>query len=126
MIKGFSHVQLVVRDIDASATWYGVVLGLQEFTRGSFDGGEYVGLRSPTGRFVVGLQTTPATNTDASGAPMINHLSFAVENLADLEQHRTDIVAAGIAAGAVFEEAASWNARFCDPDGLVVELTAPK
>ena len=44
----------------------------------------------------------------------------------DLERHRDAIVAAGIEAGAMIEEAASWNIRFRDPDGLLVELTAAK
>jgi len=124
VIKGFSHVQLVVGDIETSARWYGVVLGMELLERGSFAGGDYAALRSPTGRFVIGMQT--ASTTDASGAPMIEHLSFAVEDRDDLERHRAAIVATGIEAGDLIEEVASWNIRFRDPDGLVVELTAAK
>lgn len=126
VIKGFSHVQLVVSDIDASIHWYGIVVGTEPISRGSFDGGEYVALRSRTGRFVIGLQT--GSTFDGPGAPsgMIDHLSFAVEDRNDLERHRDAIVAAGIEAGELIEEAASWNVRFRDPDGLLVELTAAK
>jgi catechol 2,3-dioxygenase-like lactoylglutathione lyase family enzyme len=126
VIKGFSHVQLVVSDIDSSIQWYGTVLGMEPFTRGSFEGGDYAGLRSATGRFVIGLQTSPAADARTAGPGMIEHVSFAVEDRDDLERHRATIVAAGIEAGPLLEEAASWNVRFRDPDGLLVELTAAK
>jgi len=124
VIKGFSHVQLIVSDIDASLQWYSTVLGMQLLDRGSFAGGDFAALRSPTGRFVIGMQTASAANQ--RGAPMIEHLSFAVDDKDDLERHRDAIVAEGIAASEMIEEAASWNIRFRDPDGLVVELTAAK
>ncbi|MCU1391739.1 MAG: hypothetical protein JWM34_167 [Ilumatobacteraceae bacterium] len=121
MITGFSHMQLVVADIDATVEWYGKVLGMECFQRGTYSGGDYAALRSSTGRFVIGLQTD-----GGSGSAMINHLSFAVEDLADLHRQRDAIVAAGIESTDLIEEAASWNFRFCDPDGLMVELTASK
>lgn len=124
MIKGFSHVQLIVSDIDASLQWYGTVLGMELLDRGSFAGGDFAAMRSPTGRFVIGMQTASVANE--RGAPMIEHVSFAVADRDDLERHRDEIVAAGIAASDMIEEAASWNIRFRDPDGLVVELTAAK
>lgn len=123
MIKGFSHVQLVVSDIDTTIQWYATVLGMETIARGTFSGGDYAALRSPTGRFVIGLQSGL---TEGSVTTQIEHLSFAVEDLVDLERHRDVIVAAGIAASGLIEEATSWNIRFRDPDGLVVELTATK
>ncbi len=126
VIKGFSHVQLVVGDIDASVQWYRTVLGMECMSRGSYTGGDYAALRSPSGRFVFGLQTGPSSNPSSIGAGMIDHLSFAVEDRDDLERHRNAAVAAGIEASALIEEAASWNFRFRDPDGLLVELTAAK
>jgi glyoxylase I family protein len=126
VIKGFSHVQLIVSDIEATIHWYGVVLGVQPFARGSFADGEYAALRSATGRFVIGIQTSAPPSATGEAARMIDHVSFAVEDRTDLERHRDEIVAAGIEAGEMIEEAASWNVRFRDPDGLLVELTAAK
>ncbi|HEY4334147.1 MAG TPA: VOC family protein [Ilumatobacteraceae bacterium] len=125
MIKGFSHAQLVVGDLDASIAWYGAVLGLEPIGRGPFSGGEYAALRSPSGRFVIGIQTEPAGQP---GAPSrhVEHISFAVEDRDDLQRHRDAIVAGGIEASPLIEEAESWNFRFRDPDGLVIELTAAK
>lgn len=120
MITGFSHVQLVVSDIDASAAWYRRVLGMEQFVAGEFAGGRYVGLRHGAGGFVVGLQTGDA----AGQAAMIDHISFAVGSRDELLEHRDAAIAAGLEAGGVLEEAASWNVRLRDPDGLVVELTA--
>jgi catechol 2,3-dioxygenase-like lactoylglutathione lyase family enzyme len=130
VIKGFSHVQLVVSDIDVSVHWYGIVLGMELMSRGSFSGGDYAALRSPTGRFVIGLQTgvseSSSGSSSADSPTMIDHLSFAVEDRSELERHRDAIAATGIEAGPLIEEAASWNFRFRDPDGLLVELTAAK
>lgn len=126
MVTGFSHVQLAVSDVAASAEWYRVVLGMEQFTSGSFSGGEYAGLRNRTGRFVIGLQGTLLKEPGADPAPMIEHLSFAVEDRDDLDRHCAAIAAAGIEVGAPFEEALSWNVRLRDPDGLVVELTCAK
>ena len=126
MIKGFSHVQLVVADIDVSVRWYNTVLGMECMSRGSYSGGDYAALRSPTGRFVIGLQTGSSHDAPSQGASIIDHLSFAVEDRCDLERHRDAIAAAGIEASLLIEEAASWNFRFRDPDGLLVELTAAK
>lgn len=126
MIKGFSHMQLVVRDLDVSIDWYGTVLEMVPIARGTFAGGDYAALRSATGHFVIGLQTGASTDDAHAPVAMIDHVSFAVADRADLELHGAAIAAAGISAGPLIEEAASWNIRFRDPDGLLVELTAAK
>jgi len=123
VITGFSHVQLVVSDVGKSADWYQRALGMEELTRGTFAGGDYAALRSRSGRFVIGLQSDrPAS--PAAGS--IEHLSFAVADHDALIQAREQLLADGIEVGEVFEEAASWNMRMPDPDGLLIELTAAK
>jgi glyoxylase I family protein len=126
MIQGFSHAQLVVRDVSVSAPWYCAVLGLEQFVAGTTASGPYVGLRHPTARFVIGMQTATPEQASALHATAIDHLSFAVADRASLDQIRHDLLARGIAIGDVFEEAVSYNARIHDPDGLVLELSAPK
>jgi catechol-2,3-dioxygenase len=126
VVEGFSHLQLVVRDVAVSAPWYCTVLGLEQFTSGELDSGPYVGLRHPTARFVIGMHTATPAQAQHLGAPSIDHVSFALADRAALEQMRTTLSARGIAVGEVFEEAVSYNVRIPDPDGLVVELTAPK
>ncbi|MDI2128502.1 VOC family protein [Yinghuangia seranimata] len=124
MILGFSHIQLVVRDVEASAAFYRAVLGLDDLASGVLESGPYAALRHPTAGFVIGMQT--AGPGDAAATPGIDHLSFAVSDLAALERLRGGFVEAGLAPGEVFEESVSHNLRLTDPDGLVVELTAPK
>jgi catechol 2,3-dioxygenase-like lactoylglutathione lyase family enzyme len=126
VIQGFSHVQLVVRDVATSAPWYCAVLGLEQFVRGTIASGPYAGLRHPTARFVIGMQTATPEQANDLRATAIDHLSFALEDRAALDAQRETLLARGIDVGDVFEDAVSYNARLRDPDGLVVELTAPK
>jgi catechol 2,3-dioxygenase-like lactoylglutathione lyase family enzyme len=126
VIQGFSHLQLVVRDVEVSAPWYCTALGLEQFVSGTIDSGPYVGLRHPTARFVIGMQTATPAQAETLGAEAIEHLSFAVADRAALDAMRADLLAHGVDVGEVFEEAVSYNARLRDPDGLVLELTAPK
>jgi hypothetical protein len=39
---------------------------------------------------------------------------------------RAELCASGVDVGDVFEEAMSYNVRMVDPDGLVLELSAPR
>jgi catechol 2,3-dioxygenase-like lactoylglutathione lyase family enzyme len=126
VIKGVSHVQLVVRDVATSARWYCSVLGLEQFVAGEIGSGPYVGLRHPSARFVIGMHTATPEQAGRLGAGAVDHLSFSVADRETLEQMRADLAAAGVDIGEIFDEAASSNARMTDPDGLVLELTAPR
>lgn len=126
MILGFSHVQLVVRDVAVSAAWYSDAFGLEQFVSGEIGSGPYVGLRHPQAKFVVGLQTATPSELEHLGSTAIEHLSFRVADLDALVAMRSDLVARNLAVGEIFEEAVSHNLRLHDPDGLVLELTAPK
>ena len=123
MIRGFSHMQLVVTDVAASARWYRDVLGLEQFVAGALPGGgAYAGLRHPTASFVIGLQDGGAQGQ----AAMIDHVSFSVGSIAELEKWRIGLLDRGFAVSDLIEEEASFNARLMDPDGLSIEITAPK
>ena len=126
MIEGFSHVQLVVRDVATSSAWYCTVLGLEQFVSGEIDSGPYAGLRHPTARFVIGMQTATPDQALHLDATAIDHLSFSVADRATLDRMRCELSAGGIDVGDVFEEAFSYNVRIIDPDGLVLELSAPR
>ncbi len=126
MIEGFSHVQLVVRDVPSSAEWYCSVLGLEQFVSGTTDSGPYVGLRHPTARFVVGMQTATPEQAEQLGATAIDHLSFSVADQATLERMRDELTDGGIKVGDIREEPTTYNVQITDPNGLVLELSAPK
>lgn len=126
MVIGFSHVQLVVRDVDASLAWYARVLGMVELVRGETATGPYAALRHPEAGFVVGMQRATEAQLPGLASSALDHLSFAVADRDALERHCAALRAAGIDVGDIFDEAVSHNARLRDPDGLVVELTAPR
>lgn len=117
---------MVVRDVSVSAPWYCSVLGLEQFVEGTTASGPYAGLRHPTARFVIGMQTATPEQASSLQATAIDHLSFAVSDRATLDQMRADLLACGVEIGEVFEEATSYNARIRDPDGLALELSSPK
>jgi glyoxylase I family protein len=125
VITGFSHVQLVSRNVTATVDWYAIVLGVEPFVRGTIASGPYAAFRHPGG-FVLGVQTATAEQAARLSSSAVDHLAFAVADRAALEALRERLVAAGIDAGPVFDEAVSHNVRLCDPDGLTVELTAPR
>jgi catechol 2,3-dioxygenase-like lactoylglutathione lyase family enzyme len=126
VIQGFSHVQLVVRDVPACAEWYCAVLGLEQFVSGVTDSGPYAGLRHPTARFVVGMQTATPEQAKQLDATAIDHLSFSVADRGSLERMRSELCARDIEVSAILEEALSYNVQIVDPNGLVLELSAPK
>ena len=72
------------------------------------------------------MQTATPDQARALHATAIDHLSFGVADRATLDQMRADLLARGIDVGDVFEEVVSFNARIRDPDGLVLELSAPE
>ena len=119
-------MQLVVRDVSVSAPWYCRVLGVEQFVEGTIASGPYAGLRHPTARFVIGMQTATPEQASALQATAIDHLSFSVSDRATLDQMRADLLARGVEIGDICEEATTYNARIRDPDGLVLELSAPK
>jgi glyoxylase I family protein len=72
------------------------------------------------------VQTATPDQAHDLRATAIDHLSFAVADRATLHEMRAALLERGIDIGEVFEEAISYNARIHDPDGLVLELSAPK
>jgi hypothetical protein len=75
---------------------------------------------------VIGLQTANPEQAGTTAISPLHHMAFGVQDRAALDEMRSALSAGGIDVGEVFEEAASYNVRLTDPDGLVVELTAPR
>ena len=128
-VLGFSHMQLLATDVDASGDWFRLVLGMEELGRGPLNdgtGGRYVALRHPTAKFVIGIQTATDDERPGIRAGAVEHLSFAVADLATLQARRAELEAAGVDVDPIHDEAASHNVRMHSPDGLVVELTTPR
>jgi catechol 2,3-dioxygenase-like lactoylglutathione lyase family enzyme len=120
-ISGFSHVQLLVSDVQASQAWYATALGLTKFA-GSAEAG-YVAMSGAGGRLAVVLSPRP----DGIGAPPgVDHLAFAVADVARLQAWAERLTAAGIQHGGLVESGEGTSVHLTDPDGLHLELIAAR
>jgi catechol-2,3-dioxygenase len=117
-VTGFSHVQLRVRDLDASRRWYETVLGMEAFVELS----DTVALRNRAARLVVVL--SPGDGVDPEASPL-DHLAFAVPDGEALDRWAAQLAAAGIDHPGVVLELGKPSLQLRDPDGNAVELVAP-
>lgn len=117
-VTGFSHVQLLVTDVERSEHWYTTVLGVERLTAG--DG--YVALRHREGRFVVVLTAGEPT---FDGAGPLDHLAFAVPDGEVLGAWADRLRTSGIDHDGVVLELGKPSLQLRDPDGNAVELVAP-
>lgn len=117
-VTGFSHVQLVVRDVPTSERWYSTVLGLDRLT--AADDESYVALRHRLSRVVIVL-----TAGDPVGAGSLDHLAFAVPDGPTLEAWAAELTAQGIDHPGVVDELGKPSLVLEDPDGNAIELVAP-
>jgi catechol-2,3-dioxygenase len=125
-MTGLSHVQLWVSDVEASATWYGMALGLSPYASDIEHG--YIAMRHREARVVIVLTQRPegdGVDEGASAADVLDHLAFAVpdgEALQAWADHLTDI---GIDHPGVVLELGNPSLQLRDPDGIAIELVAP-
>jgi catechol-2,3-dioxygenase len=122
-ISGFSHVQLLVRDVATSERWYAQVLGLERFV--ASDDGSYVALRHLSSKFLIVL-STGLRGVDANErSEPLDHLAFAVPDGAALEAWAAQLTALGIDHPGVVDELGKPSLVLTDPDGIHIELVAP-
>ena len=119
-VTGFSHVQLLCRDVPASERWYTTVLGAERMT--AAEDNSYVALRHRPSNVVLVLSARPE-GTPSSGA--LDHLAFAVPDGAALEEWAAQLTANGIAHDGIVLELGKPSLQLLDPDGIAIELVAP-
>jgi catechol-2,3-dioxygenase len=117
-VTGFSHVQLLVRDVPTSERWYATVLGMDRLTAADDD--SYVALRHRPSKVVVVL-----TAGGTEGESRLDHLAFAVPDGPTLEAWADELAAQGIDHPGVVDELGKPSLVLEDPDGNHVELVAP-
>ena len=120
-VTGFSHVQLLVRDVPTSETWYSTVLGLDRLE--ASDDGSYVALMHRPSRVVIVLSAAPDASAPVSGS--LDHLAFGVPDGPTLTAWADVLTAAGIDHPGVVDELGKPSLILTDPDGNHVELVAP-
>jgi len=122
-VKGIDHVSLNVKDIKASAEFYGKVLGFRQLQTVPFDGFSLVYFEIPGGGrlelFDYGGKN-PQTLRDATEAGL-RHLAFAVDDVDEAERR---LRAQGVKITLPATDLPSLNSRailFLDPDGVTLE-----
>lgn len=133
-MTGLSHVQLLVSDVGVSAAWYTEALGLEPYAE-DLDTG-YVALRHRGARIVIVLTAAsdpgdigrPSGHPDnVVGAPgELDHLAFAVPNEDALRSWADHLSGIGFGHPGVVDELGKPSLQFRDPDGIAIELVAPR
>jgi catechol-2,3-dioxygenase len=125
-LLGFSHLQLRVRDVEASREWYSTVLGIEPLT--TADDGSYVALQHKPSHMVIVLSSrVDADGAAAAGRPDVplDHLAFAVPDGETLRLWADHLTEVGIEHRGVELELGKPSLQLTDPDGIGVELVAP-
>jgi len=125
-ITGLSHFQLLVADVEASASWYSAVLGLTPFAQDARIG--YVALRHRAAKFVVVLtqDTGPLGAPDQPTDQHVDHLAFAVPDGESLRAWADHLTKVGVDHPGIVLENGRPSLQLRDPDGIAIELVAPK
>ena len=143
--RSFAHVRLTVTDIERSRAFYDDVFGLPVAFEVPADADEatreqlsflYGGVIYALGDSLLGLRpvSTDRFDEDRTG---LDHVSFAVDTRADLDAATAVLDERGVAHGGVMtrnfygtlrvkDVGAGFILEFRDPDGIALELFAPK
>lgn len=120
-VQGIDHVALLVRDVEASARWYGDVLGLERLFREVWGSSPAV-----VGTGGTALALFPVASPNPNPPPgrdtiCVRHVAFRVSH-ADFMAAQQDLVRRGIPFSFQDHQAAH-SIYFQDPDGHQLEIT---
>lgn len=126
-IRGVSHINLSVRDLDASLSFYRDALGLV-LLLGPFDGAAFAGREAlvMAGQVAIGLQEHRG-NDGSEFSPVrtgLDHLAFHVSSTTDLEAWMARLDSQGIDHSDIKPVAFGSMIEFRDPDGIQLEIFA--
>jgi glyoxylase I family protein len=127
-ITGISHVDLSVRDRDASAQWYVDVLGFEVRKEGRNEryGFPFTVIGHPGGNVSLALCEHPQNPGDPFGEFRcgLDHLSFELPVGTDLEAWSRDLAARGYDVGPIGDDHGVPLVVLRDPDNIQIELYA--
>jgi catechol-2,3-dioxygenase len=125
-ITGVAHVELTVRDLNASEAWYNRVLGTFRAWEGD-DARQGIAARAlvePASRTVLGLTQHRGSDGDkfCPTRAGLDHLSFGVNGRDELQQWEQHLAALGCDYTPVEEWSHGAGLTVRDPDGIAIEF----
>lgn len=129
-LRGLHHVTLIARDLDATTTFYRDVLGLTLVREGDNDDDPgarhfWFGDADATPGTLVSFLEYPGMGPGTVGIGSTHHLAFAVGTAAELDAWHAHLTAQGVSATELLERGGLRSLYVRDPDGHIIELTAP-
>ncbi|HLZ68663.1 MAG TPA: VOC family protein [Dehalococcoidia bacterium] len=125
-LQGIAHVELTVRDLDASEAWYAKVLGLRRVWEGRDEAQQITAraLLEPQSRVVLGLTQHLAQTGERFDVrrPGLDHLSFAVADRAELRAWEQRLAELGLDYTPAEEWSHGAGLTVRDPDGIAIEF----
>jgi catechol-2,3-dioxygenase len=118
------HVALTVSDLDNSASWYSVVLGMVEAFREESPSRRAAVFRFADGRWSVGLVQHVGTSSPAFDPTVIglDHLSFTVGSRDEMRLWANRLDEHGVEHSGPIEVPPGEILNFKDPDGIALAL----
>ncbi len=125
-IAGISHVGLTVSDLNVSREWYSAVLDWTPLQDGATATTAFVYGQLPDGTvLVLRRHSESAAPAFDERAPGLDHLSFGCTR-ADLDDVERRLAQRGARFTPTEETDYALVLNFRDPDGIALELTAPR
>jgi catechol 2,3-dioxygenase-like lactoylglutathione lyase family enzyme len=125
-ITGFAHVELSVSDIDVSSRWYCELLGAREVFRAGDEAEDLVACAIVEPASGIVLAFTKHNRGDHGRATAkrlgLDHVSFAVADLAALEEWAAKLDALRVEHSPVRDYGYANAITFSDPDGIPLEF----
>jgi catechol-2,3-dioxygenase len=123
-----THVAVTVRDLSVSAPWYEALFGAAPVLDEDTDPNMHhtVFLLGNGTLFGVHQHQTAAPDGEFSEFRVgLDHISFGVDNRAELEKWVSRLDELGVAHGGIKDATYGSGLSFRDPDGIALEFFAP-
>jgi catechol 2,3-dioxygenase len=119
--KYLAHVNVYVRDIERSHSWYADLLGLHtyDYRPGA---AAFMSANPDESHEIALMQIGPDAPLQAKGQVGLNHMAWRVETLDDLKEFYARLKAKGVPIARVADHGISLGIYFRDPDGNGIEV----
>jgi glyoxylase I family protein len=129
-LDGLHHVTAICSDLERTTAFYRDVLGLTVVREGHNDDDPdarhfWFGDRSGTPGTLVSFMEYPAMETGRVGVGSTHHFAFAVATADELDAWRDWLRSRDVSCTDVFDRGALRSIYLRDPDGHILELSAP-